>query len=750
MNEKIAKELQLKPFQVEAVVDMIAEGATIPFMARYRKERTGDLDEVQIRDIRDRHEYLTELTDRKAVILSSIEEQGKLTPELTKAIALSPTKQQIEDIYLPYKPRRRTRATIARELGLEPLAELIRDQLDSTAWVEEFHQAQTDDPLEPGVILAKARDIVAEWVSEKAETREKLREMAWREGVVISKVKKDHAQAKTKFEQYYDYAEDVRKIPAHRFLAIRRGEEEGILRLKLEMPEEAMKEVLEGHWINAALGQEEQLRLAIEEAYNRLLEPAMEVDLRLELKTRSDDESITVFGENLKDLLLAPLGGQVKLLGIDPGFRTGSKWVIIDETGKYIESGTIYPVASSSAKAREAEAIILALVQKHQPPYICLGNGTGGREVFSFLRSLLKNAGIKDCQPVIVNESGASIYSASDIAREEFPDLDVSIRGAVSIVRRFQDPLAELVKIDPKSIGVGQYQHDVNQRKLKRNLDESVESAVNFVGVNLNTASASLLSYVSGLNDTLAKNIVTYRDQNGSFQTRKELVKVERFGPKAFEQSAGFLRILEGKNPLDASAVHPENYDLVGKMAEDLGLDVARLVRNEEELQKVKKEKYYTEAVGSLTIKDILSELAKPGRDPRSSFQAPELDDAVTEITDLAAGMQLEGRVTNLTKFGAFVDIGVHQDGLIHVSQLADRFISDPSEACQVGQVIKVRVLEVDVERKRISLSAKQGNEAKTSFGKQAPKQAPKKAEPRATGNMQVDLKALQEKFRNS
>ncbi len=748
MLEQIAKELQLKPFQVEAVVSLIEEGGTIPFIARYRKERTGNLDEVQIRDVRDRYEYLVELGERKEAVLASITEQGKLTPELQKALAQAETKQSLEDLYLPYKPKRRTRATLARELGLEPLAKLIVEQKPTTQWVEGFQREHPE--LSAGELLSKARDIVAEWVSELAETRERLRKMAWGEGVIFSQVKKDYAEVKTKFEQYYEYQEPVRTIPAHRFLAIRRGEEEAILRLKFALPSEAMLELLKSHWVDSALGHAEQLESAIEGAYSRLLEPALEVELRLELKTRADDESIVVFGQNLKDLLLAPLGGQVPLLGLDPGFRTGSKWVVIDPTGKLLDYGTIFPVASSTQKAAEAKKTILAQAQKHRPAYICLGNGTASREVFSFLRALLKEAGVTACQPIIVSESGASVYSASDLAREEFPELDVSYRGAISIARRFQDPLAELVKIDPKSIGVGQYQHDVNQRKLKRNLDEAVESAVNFVGVNLNTASYSLLAYVSGLNESLAKGIVHYRDQHGGFQSRKELLQVARFGPKAFEQSAGFLRILKGANPLDGSAVHPENYALVETMAKDLGLGVKELVLNEKEIQKIKKENYYSEQVGSLTIQDILRELARPGRDPRSSFKAPKLLDEVTEITDLQAGMKLEGRVTNMTKFGVFVDIGVHQDGLIHISELADQFVGDPTEVCQVGQVISVTVLAVEVERKRISLSARKNPATLAVGGKQPQGQAAlsKGPQPVATGNFQRDLKTLQEKFR--
>jgi uncharacterized protein len=702
----IAEELTLNQQRVEIVIQMFAEGNTVPFIARYRKERTGTLDEVQLRSIRDRYDYLTELEERQQTILKTIEEQGKLTDQLQQNILSTTSKQLLEDLYLPYKKKRKTRATIARELGLEPLAELIRNQEDIQAWLAQYLK-QDEVEIDESKALQGAEDIVAEWIAEEATIKEKIRNLSWLQGNIKTEARSEFAQKKTKFELYYNYTEPLKSIPAHRYLAVRRGEEEGVLKLKIELPKEAIINLLTKELVSPAKGFATNLQSAIHESYQRLLSTSIEVELRMRLKVAADEDSINIFSQNIRELLLAPLGGTRMVLGIDPGFRTGSKWVVVDQTGKFLDKGVIYPVAASAQKMAEAEVIMAQELTKYHFDVICIGNGTASREVMQFIRVLLKKLKKTDVQPVFVNESGASIYSASDLAREEFPDLDLTFRGAISIARRFQDPLAELVKIDPKSIGVGQYQHDVNQTKLKRSLDDVVESCVNFVGVNLNTASPSLLSYVSGLNSTLAKNIVSFRNSNGEFKERKELLKVPRFGPKCFEQAAGFMRIIGGNNPLDCSAVHPENYAVVKKMATDLELSLKELVGNGQALDSLNLKSYLTGQTGYETLKDIIAELKKPGRDPRKGFVAARLDDNIQNIDDLSAGMELEGTVTNLTKFGAFVDLGVHQDGLVHLSEMSNRFIKEPSEVCSVGQVIKVTVLSVDVERKRISLSMK-------------------------------------------
>lgn len=742
--QSIAQELNVTLKQVHVVVTLLDEGNTIPFIARYRKDKTGNLDEVQIRDIRDRFEYITDLEQRRDTILNSIEEQGKLTDALKAKLLSATTKQALEDIYLPFKPKKRTRATIAREKGLEPLAELIKNQEEHTSWLTAYLKTK-DGEIEEAEAVQRACDIVAEWISEDADLREQVRSMSQSEGQIVSSVHKDYVDQKTKFEQYYEYSEPVSTIPAHRYLAIRRGEEESILRIKFEAPVEKIIDVIKEKWIDRSKGCQDTLSIAIEDAYSRLLSPSIEVDIRLALKTKSDDNSMAVFSDNMRNLLLAPLGGTITVLGVDPAYQSGTKIVVIDATGKMLENEIIYP-AKPQQKTNEAIAIVDKLFQKHHFNYICIGNGTASREVMQFFKDYLKLSQNKETQAIFVNESGASVYSASDLAREEFPELDVSYRGAISIARRFQDPLAELVKIDPKSIGVGQYQHDVNQRKLKKTLDETVESCVNYVGVNLNTASYSLLSYVSGLNMTLAKNIVKYRDENGEFQTRKELLKVARFGPKSFEQSAGFLKIKDGKSPLDNSAVHPENYPVVLKMSEDLGIDVGDLIGNEEKLNSIVLSSYVTEETGLITLKDIIAELKKPGRDPRSEFIGAKLDDDVQKIGDLKEGMQLEGTVTNITNFGAFVDLGVHQDGLVHISELADKFVENPSDVCSVGDVVKVKVLEVDTVRKRIALSMKsqpQIKKASPSMGKSTPT----KPEKVLTGDMKTDLQSLMDKF---
>ncbi|MCP4752973.1 MAG: RNA-binding transcriptional accessory protein [Proteobacteria bacterium] len=742
--QAIVFETNLETAQISNVIDLLKDGNTIPFIARYRKEKTKNLDELQLRNIRDRFEYITELEDRKEVVLKSIEEQGKLTDELNEKIRQSKTKQALEDLYLPYKPKKRTRATIAREKGLEPLAELMRDQSDYESWLEDYLKEQEEETT---AVEARqgARDIVAEWISEDAEIKEEIRDKCWIEGTIGTEVQKEFEEQKTKFEMYYDFSEPVKDIPAHRYLAVRRGEVESVLKIRFEFPTDAILEIVSSRWIQRKNGPVEDLDLAIRDSYQRLLAPSIEVDLRLKLKTIADDESIKVFGENLKNLLLGPLGGNTMILALDPGFKSGSKWVVVDETGKFLEKGIIFPTPPQN-QVKKSEVALTEALGKHPCPYICIGNGTASREIMQFVRNFLKKSGKSDVQPVIVNESGASVYSASEVAREEFPDLDVSFRGSISIGRRFQDPLAELVKIDPKAIGVGQYQHDVNQKKLKKSLDEVVESCVNYVGVNLNTASASLLSYVSGMNKTLAKNVVAYRNENGAFKDRDALKSVSRFGPKSFEQSAGFLRIPDGGNPLDQSAVHPENYLVVLKMADDLDLSVEELIGNESALSGIVITKYETEEVGLLTLRDIVDELKKPGRDPRTSYVGAKLKEEVQTIKDLEVGMELEGTVTNLTKFGAFVDLGVHQDGLVHLSEMSDRYIKEPSEVCSVGQIVKVRVLSVDVQRKRISLTMKSHSGNPKKHKKSKKKHEGKERD--LTGKKGVDLKKLADKFK--
>lgn len=732
--------------QVNSVISLLNEGNTIPFIARYRKEVTNNLDEVQIRLIRDRFEYITELEERKDVILKTIDEQGKLTDELRQKIETATVKQVLEDLYLPYKPKKRTRATVAREKGLEPLAELFRSQEGAEQWIEEYLKS-AEEEISTDEIRQGARDIIAEWISEDADIKERIRSLCWNEGQLRTEVQKEFENQKTKFDMYYNFSEAIREIPAHRYLAVRRGEEENVLKMKFEFPEEAILGIIAENWIPRKEQPHDELVLAIEDSYHRLLQPSIEVELRVMLKTKADDDSIRVFSENLRNLLLAPLGGTKMIMGLDPGFKSGTKWVVVDQTGKYLEKGVIYPTPPQNQVAK-AKSDLKEALKRYPCEYICIGNGTASREIMAFTREFLLSEKIENVQPVIINESGASVYSASDIAREEFPDLDVSFRGAISIARRFQDPLAEFVKIDPKSIGVGQYQHDVNQKKLKKSLDETVESCVNYVGVNLNTASVSLLSYVSGMNKTLAKNVVTYRNENGAFRERKNLLDVIRFGPKTFQQAAGFLRINGGDNPLDQSAVHPENYPIVLKMAEDLNLPVSEMIGNEKALGSLSLQNYQTDDAGMITLKDILDELKKPGRDPRKTYVGAKLEDSVQTIGDLIPGMVLEGTVTNLTNFGAFVDIGVHHDGLVHLSEMSDRFIKEPSEVCSVGDVIKVTVLSVDSDRKRIALTMREKTGQPKFKNKGKGKRQKPKRHPGLTGKMDVDVTKLAEKFK--
>jgi uncharacterized protein len=707
----IAVELQLPPRGVAAVVQLLEEGATVPFIARYRKEVTGGLDEVQIRDIQERKAYLRELEERRTAVLASIEEQGKLTPELKKRILACSTKAALEDLYAPYKQKRRTRATIAKEKGLEPLAlRILAQPLDGRPLEEAqaFVSAEKEVPSAEEA-LKGARDIVAEVVADHADVRALLRDAFANKGEVATSVVKGKEVERTKFEDYYDYREAAKDIPSHRFLAIRRGETEGVLRLKLEVdPEPLLPRLQANMGLNPASPWADVMRDAVDDAFKRLLAPSVETDVRVDLKLRADREAVDVFAENLRHLLLAAPLGQRAVVGVDPGLRTGCKLAAVDATGRYLGTDTIYPFKGVGDVER-AKSDFLRFLARYNPLAIAVGNGTAGRETETFVREVLRDPMVPSPKPlvVLVSESGASIYSASDIAREEFPDLDLTIRGAISIARRLQDPLAELVKIDPKSIGVGQYQHDVHQSLLKRKLGEVVESCVNAVGVELNTASAPLLSFVAGVGDSLAKRIVQHRELHGAFTSRKDLLKVSGLGPRAFEQAAGFLRVRGGEHPLDGSAVHPERYELVERIAQDLGVPLGELVGNEKHVTRVDVKRYVAEGVGEPTLRDILAELRRPGRDPRDEFEAPNFREDVTKLTDLQEGMVLEGVVTNVTNFGAFVDVGVKQDGLVHISELSDRFVEDAASVVKVGQRLKVTVMEVDLERGRVALSAK-------------------------------------------
>lgn len=728
----LIEETGCKSFQVENTVELFNEGATVPFIARYRKERTGELDEVAIRTIEERLGYYRELEERKSTVLVSIEEQGKLTVELKSRIETCRQKNELEDLYLPYKPKRRTKATIAKERGLEPLADLIAAQQLTSGSPEEA-AAPFVDP-EQGVpdaatALEGAGHILAERLAEDADARALVRQLTWEQGLFVSKVAPDKAKAVTKFEMYYDYSEPLKVVPSHRMLAMRRGEKEEVLRLAVEAPEEEILLRLKARLLKGQSIFRPLLEAVAVDSYRRLISSSIEVELRLEAKKSADETAIKVFADNLKNLLLLPPAGSKRVLGIDPGLRTGSKLAVVDETGRFLEHLNIYPHTGES-RIPQAKKDLLRLVQNHAIEMIAIGNGTAGREMDQFTRETLKEAGL-NVAVVMVNEAGASVYSASDIAREEFAELDLTVRGAISIARRLQDPLAELVKIDPKSIGVGQYQHDVNQGALKKALDATVESCVNYVGVNLNTASWALLAYVSGIGESLAKAIVKLRDEQGSFATRKGLLKVSRFGAKAFEQAAGFLRIRGGSNPLDNTAVHPENYALVEAMAANLGVSLGQLASDAGLVSQIELKRYVSETVGLPTLRDILEELKKPGRDPRAGFEAVAFRDDVREMSDLKEGMILSGTVTNVAAFGAFIDIGVHQDGLVHVSHLADRFIKDPSEAVKVGETVKVKVLGIDLARKRISLSIKEAN-LDGSRGSSRPAPAPQKKQPAA------------------
>jgi protein Tex len=746
---KIAAELNLTPDQVQRVVELLVEGSTIPFIARYRKEVTGSLDEVLLASIRDRHEQLIELDKRKEAILKSIEKQEKLTPALAKAIEEAETQNELEDIYLPYKPKRKTRASVAREKGLEPLALTLFEQgkIDLSKSVAGFIDTEKGVATEQEA-LEGARDIMAEWISENQEARQRVRELFWEAGIVEASVVKSKAESleAQKFKDYFDWKEPVKKVPSHRLLAMRRAEKEGFITLDIVPTEEQVIQTLEKQFVKSTSAASEQVSLAVKDSYKRLLKPSLETEVRVESKLKADAEAIQVFSSNLKKLLLASPLGQKRVLALDPGFRSGTKLVCLDEQGMLLFNTVIYPLEPQRETAKSA-TIVLGLCDRFNIEAIAIGNGTASRETEAFVKSV----GLpKQILIVMVNESGASVYSASEVAREEFPDHDITVRGAVSIGRRLTDPLAELVKIDPKSIGVGQYQHDVDQIRLKAGLDDVVMSCVNSVGVEVNTASKELLSYVSGLGPQLAKSIVDYRNLHGAFNERQELRKIPRLGEKAFEQCAGFLRIRDSKNPLDASAVHPERYELVEKFAKDLGCTVKDLMTSAELRKKLELKKYVTDTVGLPTLTDILTELEKPGRDPREKFELFSFEEGVHEIKDLKIGMVLPGIVTNVTAFGAFVDIGVHQDGLVHISHLSDRFIKDPNELIAVQQKVKVTVLEVDIPRKRIALSLKSDPFGKTptpapqrqeKFSK--PKPAPKPVE-----TMEDKLAQLREKFK--
>ncbi len=699
----ISRESGISLQQVQAVETLLAEGGTVPFIARYRKERTGSLDEVQITTIRDRLAQLAELDKRREAILKSLEERELLTDELKQAIEAAETMATLEDIYLPYRPKRRTRATIAREKGLEPLAQMIFSQqiatdplAESTYYIDSEKGVESSDDA-----LAGARDIIAEWISEDADTRQPMRRLFFSHGTFQSKVSKGKEEEGSKYRDYFDWDESIRKAPGHRVLAMFRGENEGYLKLSVRPSEEMALELLRKRYVKNDSPSAEQVGLSLEDSYKRLLGPSMETEIRNEAKERADKEAIEVFARNLRESLMAsPLGGKATL-AIDPGYRTGCKVVCLDRQGSLLHNTTIYPTQSAKL-IEEARKAILELVERFHIEAIAIGNGTASRETDAFVRGL----GLSDSIPIVmVNESGASIYSASEVARDEFPDADVTVRGSVSIGRRLMDPLAELVKIDPKSIGVGQYQHDVDQGSLKQSLDDTVMSCVNAVGVELNTASKQLLTYVSGLGPMLAGKIVEYRNEHGPFRNRKELGKVPRLGPKAFEQAAGFLRINNAQNPLDASAVHPESYAVVDQITRDLDCTITDLMSNDSLRQRVDLNQYATATIGLPTLTDIIEELGKPGRDPRQEFEIFHFTEGVNSIDDLVPGMKLPGIVTNVTNFGAFVDIGVHQDGLVHISQMADHFVRNPADEVKVSQKITVTILEVDKQRKRISLS---------------------------------------------
>jgi len=740
----IAQQINVPLKGANAVIELLDEGATVPFIARYRKEATGNLDEVQIRDIQEKLEYFRELEERRKTVLDTIAGQGKLTPELAARINSVLEKNELEDLYMPYKPKRRTKASIARDKGLEPLAQYLWDQTGGSS-LADF--SATFVSAEKGVASAEealegARHIVAEWVSENARFRKEVRSMMMAEGLVTSRAIEGVPDPEGKYQMYVQFSEPASKIPSHRMLAIRRGAKEGILIFEIEMDPVKPLTWLRAQVVRAAGEWVPHLEQAIEDSYDRLLNPSIQTEVRLELKDRSDEEAIKVFRENLENLLLSPPAGMLTVLALDPGIRTGCKIAVVDDTGRFLEHAVIYPFEPRNDVGGSRKTLA-SLIARHNVQAIAIGNGTASRESQAFVQDFLREVNLTKIFSVSVSESGASVYSASEIARQEFPDLDLTVRGAISIARRLQDPLAELVKVDPKSIGVGQYQHDVDQRRLKQSLEATVESCVNRVGVDLNTASWALMRYVAGISERVAQKVVAHRDEKGRFKSRAELLEVAGFGPKTFEQAAGFLRIRGGENPLDMTAVHPESYPVVERIAASLGLSVKELIGKPDLIEKVKLEGFQTETVGMYTLGDIREELRKPGRDPREQFVAPHWREDVREISDLTPGMTLEGVVTNVTRFGAFVDIGVHQDGLVHVSQLANRFVKEASDVVKVGQIVKVQVISADAKAKRIALSMKALEAAPPE-----PKRKNFKPAPAAKPTIESSVAALADKFK--
>jgi len=738
----IAKTLNLPLRGIVAAIELLDDGGTVPFIARYRKEATGNLDEVQILDIEEKLAYFRDLAERRETILASIAELGKLTDELKARIEATLDKNELEDLYLPFKPKRRTKATIAREKGLEPLAQYLWAQQNSAEPLDSLAVSFVNAELGVPTVeeaLEGARHIVAEWISEDAGLRKALRQLVFDEGVVVSRKATGAVDEQDKFKMYYDYKEPVKSIPSHRMLAIRRGEGENILYFLIEVEAERAIAIMQRHVLRLRGDWTRQLELAIDDAWKRLLNASIQGEIRLELKKRSDTEAIKVFRDNLYNLLLAPPAGPISVLGIDPGLRTGCKVAVVDQTGKLLAHDVIYLHTSKHGNA-EAIPNLEAMLRQHNVRAIAIGNGTASRETDAFVRDFLREKGIQNIFSVTVSESGASVYSASAIARQEFPDLDLTVRGAISIARRLQDPLSELVKVDPKSIGVGQYQHDVDQRQLQESLETVIESCVNKVGVDLNTSSWTLLRFVAGITERTALNIVTHRNEKGSFRSRMQILEVPGIGPKTFEQAAGFLRIRNGDNMLDMTAVHPESYQVVEQIAGLLDASIEQIIQRPELLEQVDRSKL---SAGAFTVNDILAELRKPGRDPRDTFVAPSFREEVRELSDVEVGMVLEGVVTNVTKFGAFVDIGVHQDGLVHISELSNRYIKEPSEAVKTGQIVKVKVLSVHAKAKRIALSIKQ-------LTLQTPRPASKPAlpAPKPQQSMDEKLAALSMKWK--
>ena len=719
----LAQALEVPAHSLHAVIELLDEGGTVPFIARYRKEATGNLDEVQIRNIEEKLGYFRELEARRETILASIAEQGKLTDDLKLKIQATLDKSELEDLYLPYRPKRRTKATIAREKGLEPLAQYLWAQEPTGTPLAAFAASFVDPEKEVASVdeaLEGARHIVAEMISEDATIRKALRHVMYEEGIIVCRKAMDAVDEQEKFKMYYEYNEAVKTIPSHRMLAIRRGESENVLYFLIEVDQPRVLALLRTRVLHREGDWAPQLQLAIEDSWKRLLSASIQGELRFELKTRSDADAIEVFRDNLRNLLLAAPAGPISVLGIDPGQRTGCKIAIVDETGKFLAHDVIYLHTGKTDAASQKLSVLLA---NHNVRAIAIGNGTASRETDAFVRDFLHEKKLNDIFRVMVSESGASIYSASDVARQEFPDLDLTVRGAISIARRLQDPLSELVKVDPKSIGVGQYQHDVDQRKLQQSLAATIESCVNRVGVDVNTSSWTLLRYVSGITERTALNIVSYRNENGKFRSRAQIKEVPGVGAKTFEQAAGFLRIRDGEQPLDATSVHPESYLVVEQIAQSIGAPIPEIIAKPQLLEHVDRSLL---SAGTFTLNDILEELRKPGRDPRSSFVAPSFHEGVRELSDVEANMVLEGVVTNVTKFGAFIDIGVHQDGLVHVSEISNRFIKDPSEALKAGQIVKVKVLSCDLKSKRIALSIK----ALLANSDPAPKSRDRKQQP--------------------